>query len=154
MKRSFAGLVSGLSAFAALCAISASAGVVQVPQTSHLYKAYRMLARAHYVLRVGTRSGEARRQAAMQQVAAAVEQLRLLAAANHENLPPLSESGTPAAATAEIHHHAWMHDALRQCQDAKGELQGAQNDSGGHRTKAIQHVNAATTLLQQIVNQQ
>jgi hypothetical protein len=141
-------------AFGAVVAIAGGTAVAQIPQTSHLYKAYRMLARAHYVLHAGTRAGEARRPAAMQQVAAAVEQLRLLAAANHESLPALSESGAPAAASSEIHHHAWMHDALRQCQDAKAELQAAQNDSGGHRTQAIQHVDAAIALLQQIVKQE
>lgn len=154
MKKSLAAVVSGFVILSVGFAIASGAAAGQIPETSHLYNAYRMLSRAHYVLRVGSHAGEARRQAALQQVAAAIEQLKLAVAASHGSLPALPESGTPSAAPAEIHHHAWMHDALRQCQDAKTELQAARNDSGGHRTKAIQHADAAIALLQQIVNQQ
>ncbi len=45
-----------------------------------------------------------------------------------------------------------MHDALRQCREAKTELKAARQEFGGHRTKAIQHVDAAIADLEQAVN--
>lgn len=152
MKKSLVIMVS-LGILAASLAMGNGSAVAQVPETSHLYKAYRMLSRAHYVLRQGTRADEVRRHAALQQVGAAIQELRLAASVDHQTLPSLSESGTPAAAPTEIHHHAWMRDALRQCQGAKSELQAMPNDPGGHRTTALQHVDAAIAGLEQIVKQ-
>jgi hypothetical protein len=137
----------------AVFAVTRSAAVARAAEPHpHIYNAYRMLKRAHYVLRVGNEELGGHRRAARQQVEMAIEQLQLAIAVDHGTLPPMTESGTPQAAPAEIHHHAWMHDALQQCQNAKAELDAAPQDFGGHRVKAIQHVDAAIAELQQAVN--
>jgi hypothetical protein len=143
-----------LMVFLMVFTITSGAAVAEAaPANPHISNAYRLLSRAHYVLRVGSNPTQPHRLAALQDVAGAIEQLRLAVAMNNNTLPPMEESGTPKAPAAEIHHHAWMHDALTQCQEALTEIQAAPPDSGAHRAKAIQQVNAAIAQLQLVVNE-
>jgi hypothetical protein len=146
--------VAGVLAIAGtLFFVIGNAAVAQAAEPHpHIYNAYRMLRRADYVLRIGDKELGGHRRAARQQVEMALQQLQLAITVDHGTLPPVGESGTPQAPPAELHHHAWMQDALRQCQDAKTELGAASQDLKGHRVKAIQHVDAAIVQLQQAVN--
>jgi hypothetical protein len=151
MRKSSSALLSG---FLLICAIAGRAAVAYAAQPhSHVYNAYRMLNRAHYVLTVVSTPHGVHRQAARQQVGLAIEQLKLGVAAVHQTLPQLQEAGTPYTAPSEVHHHAWVQDALKQCQNAKAELQAAQSDLGGHRANAIQHIDSAIAQLQHAIDE-
>ncbi len=56
----------------------------------------------------------------------------------------------PVSAFAEEQPH--MRAALEALQKAKQELQQAEHDKGGHRTKALQHVDQAINQVQMGVN--
>jgi hypothetical protein len=111
--------------------------------------AYRSLRRAHYVLKLASHRLGGHRHAAEQEVDAALAQTKLAIEADHGKVPVISETGTPQVKQSEIHHHPYVRDAIRQCQDALNELNAAAEVPGGHRAKAIQHVNAALAQLQQ-----
>ncbi len=62
--------------------------------------------------------------------------------------------GTPAIAqttTMPMHHehHPEIHHAMHALENAKTDLEKAKHDFGGHRTKALEHVNAALDELKQ-----
>lgn len=51
--------------------------------------------------------------------------------------------GGGAIRTASAEPQPRMEDALNKLQEAKGWLDRAMDDKGGHRIKAIEHINAA-----------
>ena len=68
----------------------------------------------------------------------------------HGTLPAVSESGDISAKSGQV--HPYVHDALRQCEEAKTQLSAAQV-SGGHRDKAIQYIDAAIVHLQAAIQE-
>ena len=51
--------------------------------------------------------------------------------------------GVGFAAGRALADQPHMHAALKDLQAAKASLETAENDKGGHRVKALEHVNAA-----------
>jgi len=47
-----------------------------------------------------------------------------------------------------------IHAAMKALQEAKHHLEGAQHDFGGHRVKALEHVNQALDELREAMNWQ
>jgi hypothetical protein len=69
---------------------------------------------------------------------------------DHGTVPAVSESGDISAKPGQV--HPYVHDALRQCEEAKTQLSAAQV-SGGHRDKAIQYIDAAIVHLQAAIQE-
>jgi hypothetical protein len=49
----------------------------------------------------------------------------------------------PAPKMADTHTHPEIHHAIQALENAKHHLEGAQHDFGGHRVKAVEHINQA-----------
>jgi hypothetical protein len=89
------------------------------------------------------------RIAAQKHVVAALDEVKLAITASHGTVPAVSESEMPNIRASEVHRHPYVRDAVRQCQDALNDLNAAAHNTGGHRAKAIEHINAALAELQQ-----
>ena len=147
------GRIAGTAGIVALVGILSVSVMARAGEPRHLENAYRALKRAHFILIHASHHLGGHRIAAQKHVIAALDQVKLAIAANHGTVPAISESETPKVRTAEIHHHPYVRDAIRQCQDALNELNAAAHNAGGHRAKAIEHVNAALGELQQAENE-
>jgi hypothetical protein len=131
---------------------AAKASVAKAPAAEphpHIYKAYRLLKRAHYVLQHACRNLSGDRAGALSQVDSAINELQLAIAVDHGTAPAVAESEAINITPGQL--HPYVHDALRQCREAKTELAAAAQDFGGHRTNAVQHVDAAIAQLEQAV---
>lgn len=142
MARRFVGAV----ALAVVFALVGGATVAQAAQPTHVYNAYHKLRRAHYVLEHSCRHLGGHRKAALQQVQMAINELKAAAQTKHHTLPAVSESGNLKMKKGQV--HPYIHDALRECKEAKSELAAAKHNFGGHRAKALNHVNAAISQLE------
>jgi hypothetical protein len=150
MRKPLAAIVGMLMIMGVVFAISGGAPVARAAVPGHhIHHAYRLLRRAHYVLVHGCRRLGGHREAALRQVDMGINELRLAIAAGHGALPAIAEGGGIKATPGQL--HPYMHDALRQCREAKAELAAATHDFGGHRVKASQHVDAAIAQLEQAV---
>lgn len=145
MRKLVAGRLVGVVTLALAFAFVGGAAVAQAAAPGHIYKAHQKLMRAQYVLQHSCRHLGGHRSAALKQVGLALNQLQLAARTVHASLPAVSESGSIKKGS-EI--HPYIHDALRQCHEAKRELSTAKHHFGGHRTKAINHIDAAIAELQ------
>ena len=147
MKKSLPAIVIVLAIIGVVFAVAGSAAVAQAAEPHpHIYNAYRMLRRAHYVLQRSCRNLSGERANALSQIDAALNELKLAIAVDQGTLPLMTESGGIGVKRGQV--HPYIHDALRQSLDAKAELAAAAQDFGGHRTAAIQHVDAAIAQLQ------
>jgi hypothetical protein len=54
-----------------------------------------------------------------------------------------------AASAAHAERHPRIHAAIRSLEDAKGDLEHADHDFGGHRVEAIRAINAALEQLRE-----
>ena len=122
------------------------AAVTHAAQPTHINNAYHKLRRAHYVLEHSCRHLGGHRATALKDVQAAVNELKLAAETKHGALPAVAESGSLRIKKGQV--HPYIHDALRECKEAKSELTAAKHDFGGHRAKALNHVNAAISQLE------
>jgi hypothetical protein len=125
--------------------------VTRAAQAPNINNAYRKLSRAQYVLEHACRTLGGHRAAALKDVQAAINELHLAAQAAHTSLPAVAESGSIKALPGQI--HPYVHDALRQCREAKSELASAKHHFGGHRVKAINHIDSAIVQLQEAVKE-
>ncbi len=112
----------------------------------HIYDAYRLLKRSHFVLKHACRQLGGHRAAADQQIELALNEIQAAIAMDHGTLPAVPEA--PGIEITPGQLHPYIHDALRQCRQAKAQLAAAAQDFGGHRTKAIQYIDAAIAQLQ------
>src|SRR5437870_5173469 len=151
MKKSLPAVVIVLAIIGVVLAVAGSAAVTQAAEPHpHIYNAYRLLRRAHYVLEHSCRKLSGDRVRALSQVQSAIDELKLAIAVDHGVLPAIAESGAIETTPGQV--HPYVHDALRQCREAKAELESAaQGAFGGHRVNAIQHVDAAIAQLEQAV---
>ncbi|HZO83123.1 MAG TPA: hypothetical protein VFB33_15620 [Candidatus Binataceae bacterium] len=117
----------------------------------HIYNAYHKLRRAHYVISHGCTHLGGHREAAMRQVEAANGELKLAMASVHGTLPTTPEGGPIRVVAGQV--HPYMIDALRECREAKAALASAAHDFGGHRVKAIQHIDIAIAELQEAIKE-
>ena len=111
----------------------------------HLDEAYRLLKRSHYVLNHACRNLGGHRAEANKQIELALGEVQAGIALDHGTLPAVSESGDISVTPGQL--HPYVHDAIRQCKEARTQLSAAQV-SGGHRDKAIQYTDAAIVHLQ------
>lgn len=146
MRKSVARRLVGVVALAVAFAFVGGAAVAQAANPTHINNAYRKLRRAHYVLEHSCHRLGGHRKAALDQVQMAINQVKLAAQAKHHALPAVSESGNLRVKQGQA--HPYIHDALRECRGAKNELVAAKHDFGGHRAKALNHVNAAISALE------
>jgi len=116
----------------------------------HLDEAYRLLRRSHYVLNHACRRLGGHRAEAIKQIELASGEVQAAISLDHGTLPAVSESGDISAKSGQV--HPYVHDALRQCEEAKTQLSAAQV-SGGHRDKAIQYIDAAIVHLQAAIQE-
>jgi uncharacterized protein GlcG (DUF336 family) len=68
---------------------------------------------------------------------------------DHGTVPAVAKSETINITPGQL--HPYVHDAVRQCREAKTELAAAVQDFGGHRTNAVKYVDAAIAQLEQAV---
>ncbi len=152
MKKPLATVVGFLVIAGVMFIVAGRASVAQAAEPHpHIYKAYRLLRRSHYVLRHGCRELGGHRSAAVRQVDLATDQLKAAIAMDHGTLPAVEEAEAIQATPGQA--HAWMYDALRQCNEARAELAASPDNFGGHRVKAIQYVDAAVAQLQLAVKE-
>ncbi|HTQ25390.1 MAG TPA: hypothetical protein VMI09_11890 [Candidatus Binataceae bacterium] len=111
----------------------------------HLDEAYRKLRRAHYVLGQACKNLGGNRAKANQQIEQALSEVQAGITAEHGSVPTVSESSDIKVTPGQL--HPYVHDALRECKEAKTQLQAAQA-AGGHRDRAIQYIDAAEPYLQ------
>lgn len=83
----------------------------------------------------------------LKNISAAVLTLGLL------TLSPAISGAAPAPAPAQVlkgaqEQHPHIRAAIRELQEAKGELETAAHDFGGHRKEAIESIDAAIKQLQ------
>jgi len=150
MKKSLPAVVLVVAIIGVVFAVAGSAADAHAAEPHpHIYNAYRLLRRAHYVLQHACRELSGDRARALSQVDSAINELKLAIAVDHGTLPAIAESGAINATPGQL--HPYVHDALRQCREAKIELEAAAQDFGGHRGNAIQHVDAAISELEQAV---
>ena len=116
----------------------------------HFDEAYRLLRRSHYVLNHSCHKLGGHRAEAIKQIELALGEVQAGITLNHGTMPTVEESGDIHATQGQV--HPYIHDALRQCKEAKAQLQSAQA-SGGHRDKAIQYIDAAIVHLQAAVQE-
>ena len=116
----------------------------------HLDEAYRLLRRSHYVLNHACRRLAGHRGEAIKQIELASSEVQAAISLDHGTVPAVSESGEISAKPGQV--HPYVHDALRQCEEAKTQLSAAQV-SGGHRDKAIQYIDAAIVHLQAAIQE-
>ena len=129
----------------------AAKAAVQASATQpHFDEAYRLLRRAHYVLNHACKTLGGNRQSANQQVEAALSEVQAGITAEHGTVPTVSESSDINMTPGQI--HPFIHDTMRQCNEAKSQLQSA-GAAGGHRDNAIQHINAALPYLQAAIQE-
>ena|SRR6266404_2272614 len=148
MKKSLPAVVLVVAIIGVVFAVAGSAADAHAAEPHpHIYNAYRLLRRAHYVLQHACRKLSGDRARALSQVDSALEELKLAIAVDHGTLPAIAESGTIDVTPGQL--HPYVHDALRQCREAKVELEAAAQDFGGHRGNAIQHMDAAIAQLEQ-----
>ena len=116
----------------------------------HLDEAYRLLRRSHYVLNHACRKLAGHRGEAIKQIELASGEVQAAISLDHGTVPAVTESGDISAKPGQV--HPYVHDALRQCKEAKTQLSAAQV-SGGHRDKAIQYIDAAIVHLQAAIQE-
>lgn len=150
MKKSLAPRLAGIVALAVAFAFVGGAAVAHAATPKHIFNAHNKLMRAQYVLQHSCHHLGGHRTAALKQVGMAINELQLAARTVHASLPAVSESGSIKKGS-EI--HPYIHDALRQCREAKSELASAKHHFGGHRVKAINHIDAAIAQLKQAVKE-
>jgi len=82
----------------------------------HLDEAYRLLRRSHYVLNHACRRLGGHRAEAIKQIELASGELQAAISVDHGTVPAVSESGDISAKPGQV--HPYVHDALRQCEEA------------------------------------
>ncbi len=93
MKKSLPAIVIVLAIIGVVFAVAGSAAVAQAAEPHpHIYNAYRMLRRAHYVLQRSCRNLSGERANALSQIDAALNELKLAIAVDHGTLPLMTES--------------------------------------------------------------
>ena len=112
----------------------------------HIYKAYHLLRRSRFLVNHACRNLGGHRAQADQQIESALNEVQAAIAMTHGALPAVSESAEIGITPGQ--HHPYIHDALQRCNEARAQLAAASQDFGGHRTKAIQHIDAAIAQLQ------
>lgn len=148
--------LTGIVRIAAIAAIGfAFAGGATLARAAqphqHIYNAYHKLRRAHYVISHGCQHLGGHREAALHQVEAANAELKLAMASVHGTLPTIPEGGSIHVTPGQV--HPFMVDALRECREAKAALASGAHDFGGHRAKAIQHIDVAIAELQEAIKE-
>jgi len=126
-------------------------GALAAQSHPHVYDAYRLLKRSQFVLRHACRKLGGHRAAANQQIHLALNEIQAAIAMDHGTLPAISESAEIEIAPGQ--RHPYIHDVLRQCNEAKAQLTAAAKDFGGHRSKALRYVDAAIIQLQAAVQE-
>ncbi len=145
MRKPLAAIVAVLMMVGAVLAVTGGAEPHQ-----HIYNAYRLLRRARYALEQGCRQPGGHRAAALRHIELAIDELKLAIVTGYGTLPAIHESRATNATPGQI--HPYIHDALRQCGEAKVELETAAYEFGGHRVKAIRHVEVVIAQLERAVN--
>ena len=116
MKKSLPAIVIVLAIIGVVFAVAGSAAVAQAAEPHpHIYNAYRMLRRAHYVLQRSCRNLSGERANALSEIDAALNELKLAIAVDHGTLPLMTESGGIGVKRGQV--HPYIHDALRQSLD-------------------------------------
>jgi len=94
MKKSLPAVVIVLAIIGVVCAVAGSAAEAQAAEPHpHIYNAYRLLRRAHYVLQRSCRKLGGDRARALSQVDSALDELKLAIAVDQGTLPAIAESG-------------------------------------------------------------
>src|ERR1700674_5826603 len=94
MKKSLPTIVIVLAIIGVVFAGASSAAVAQAAEPHpHIYNAYRMLTRAHYVLQRSCRTLSGERANAFSEIDAALNELKLAIAVDQGTLPLMTESG-------------------------------------------------------------
>jgi hypothetical protein len=151
MRKSLTGTFALAVTLAVAFTLVGGAAVTRAAGAPHINNAYRKLRRAHYVLEHSCRRLGGHRKAALNQVDMALNELRLAAGTAHTSLPAVGESGSIRSVPGQVHPH--IHDALGQCREAKSELAAAKHHFGGHRVKAMNHIDSAIAQLQQALKE-
>lgn len=151
MRKRLDAMVGVLALVGMVFAVAGGAAVARAAVPPHISKAYEVLMRTHYVLQHSCHRLGGHRERALGQVDAAINELRAAAAVSHSTLPPIPESGGLNVPAGSL--HPYIQDALNQCHRAKQILATGAKDFGGHRVKAMQHLDAAIAQLQ-LANQQ
>lgn len=151
MKRSLRATLVLVVSLGAALTLTTGALVARAATPAHLDNAYQKLRRAHYVLAHGCRHLGGHRMAAMNHVHLAIGEIEAAVRASGGSLPAVSQSTSIKMAHGQV--HPYLHDALRQCREAKAELAVAKDNKGHHRLRAMQQVDAAIVQLQQALTE-
>src|SRR6266404_2793506 len=113
MKKSLPAVVLVLAIIGVVFAVAGSAAEAQAAEPHpHIYNAYRLLRRAHYVLQHACRELSGDRARALSQVDSAINELKRAIAVRHGTLPAVAGFGAINASPGQL--HPYVRDASRQ----------------------------------------